>query len=568
MMTTLPRNTGGSWLLTVVAVSLLGLLFAFSLLGTAQAHDVTISAPTTFAALDGGPLDHDGSVNGVFTVNDGNLTIAGAGTITCNDSGVPNASACPIKINVSGNMKMQAGSKILAENNVGGGNGGNIEITVGGDLTLCGPHATATSNCPVSASAGALISSRKNAGAGDTGHGGDIKITVADASGDILMETGSQVLANAFGPGGKIEMTAGHFIDIDGVVSSRGLTTIGRGGPITIDASCNLTITDNGVVSSRGQDPGADRVHLEGGCVVKIFGLVESTGPGHGPIPGANLCHAPQRPDKPLNSTACVEVWAGDSLTIVSIAPDNGQVNADTGFSGGTSGIGWIDLFARGDITIIGDSLGPFAVHANQTLTNGHGGRITVKSTEGEVAAAGRAIQANDTNAGGRGGNVAEGGGVTVEAKLDADLRAGGTLEAKGSTGGGNPNGGDISIRSFSGNIDSDGASRIDVTGGFPSPEGSITLTACGTIGFPPGSAVPVTPVKNPGDCGGAPLLPLEVIPGDGKSYVILPACVCQFVCEPSTTNKIKQSCGDPPVFPCTVKFNNAGELKSLCIQP
>ena len=66
-------------------------------------------------------------VDGVFTVM-GNLTITGAGNITCNDPGSPAAAgACPITIVVSGNMEMQAGSAILAENNTGTGNGGNIE---------------------------------------------------------------------------------------------------------------------------------------------------------------------------------------------------------------------------------------------------------------------------------------------------------------------------------------------------------------------------------------------------------------------------------------------------------
>ena len=55
------------------------------------------------------------------------------------------------------------------------------------------------------------------------------------------------------------------------------------GGTITIVAGCALTVSDTGLVSSRGRDPGADLVHLEG-CAVKIFGVVESTvtaGGGH-----------------------------------------------------------------------------------------------------------------------------------------------------------------------------------------------------------------------------------------------------------------------------------------------
>ena len=41
---------------------------------------------------------------------------------------------------------------------------------------------------------------------------------------------------------------------------------------------------------------------------------------------------------------------------------------------------GWIDLYALGDIRVIGSLAAPFVVHADQTLSNGSGGIITVKS--------------------------------------------------------------------------------------------------------------------------------------------------------------------------------------------
>ena len=144
-----------------------------------------------------------------------------------------------------------------------------------------------------------------------------------------------------------------------------------------------------------------------------------------------------------MNSTACVEVWAGDSLIINSIAPHNGEINADTGGPGGGKGTGWIDIFARGDIAIVGPTLAtkPFAVHANGLAnTNDVGGLIDVESTEGEVSASGRAIQANATGNGGKGGTV------TVEAKLDVDV-TGGLVEAKGATTGGAPAGGKIFVQ-------------------------------------------------------------------------------------------------------------------------
>jgi hypothetical protein len=162
---------------------------------------------------------------------------------------------------VSGNFTIEAGGTIYAENRRSGGSGGNITITVGGDFTMDGPGGGA---------AGALVSARKISGAGDTGHGGDITVHV---TGDVFVAAGAQILADSPGEAGSIEIT-GTEVVIDGLVSSLGSTTIGRGGPIRIVALCDLTVGDTGVVRSRGQDPGADLVHLEG-CVVAISGLVE-----------------------------------------------------------------------------------------------------------------------------------------------------------------------------------------------------------------------------------------------------------------------------------------------------
>ena len=81
--------------------------------GIALAADVTINVATTFAVADAS----DGTVDGVFNVT-GNLTLGPLGSITCNDDLplVANADACPITIVVTGNLVMQAGSAITAEN--------------------------------------------------------------------------------------------------------------------------------------------------------------------------------------------------------------------------------------------------------------------------------------------------------------------------------------------------------------------------------------------------------------------------------------------------------------------
>ena len=89
------------------------ILFAIAL--PAMAHDVTVTGNVTFASLDGSSLDHDGTANGVFTVNDGNLIVNG--TINCNDDST--TSTCNMSFVVSGDMTINSGGALYAENRSG-----------------------------------------------------------------------------------------------------------------------------------------------------------------------------------------------------------------------------------------------------------------------------------------------------------------------------------------------------------------------------------------------------------------------------------------------------------------
>ena len=200
--------------------------------------------------------------------------------------------------------------------------------------------------------------------------------------------------------------------DIDGVVISQGTTTQGQGGPVTVNASCNFRESPSGLIESLGRDPGSDLVHVQGGCDVLILGQVLSESAGH--IIRPSDCNGGTRPGHPLNSTACVEVWSGGTLTIDAVGSNRGEVGADTGFSGGNEGTSWVEIFARGDIRIIGDTnlaqnpptTFAFAVHADQGVTNGHGGTIKVYSTDGSVVLQHLAIDASDLDGGSAGGSV------------------------------------------------------------------------------------------------------------------------------------------------------------------
>src|SRR4029077_1865476 len=93
--------------------------------------------------------------------------------------------------------------------------------------------------------------------------------------GSFTMERCSLIdVSKTGGSAGTVQITAGHDADIDGLVLSESTLTgtsnqTPGGGPITVQTGCKLTVSTTGVISSKGADPGADLVHLEG-CDVTI----------------------------------------------------------------------------------------------------------------------------------------------------------------------------------------------------------------------------------------------------------------------------------------------------------
>ena len=400
----------------------------------------------------------------------------------------------------------------------------DITITPSGDFLMDG---------------GALI----DAGlAGSTGG----KITVTLDDGNVDLATGSIIRSNGSSGGAiKITTTASHTANLDGLIESVGtITGVGGnqppgGGTITIIAGCSLTVSDTGKVSSRGADPGADLVHLEA-CTVIIDGLVESTGSGHvNPTNPPNHCNLTPAAHDPTSAghsqffTGCVEIWSGTTVLIDSTGTHKGEVNANIGFTGGTAGRGWIDIYANGDITIkdgTGNNRnaqvppnGPgtyattFAVHSNGGISQNtdDGGLITIKSLGGNVvAASGDAIQADAISGGSNGGNI------YVEAFTDvlftANLYARGDFAASGGFGHGGFEGTAASpIRAYNGKVSwTSGIGDVRPTGTLASlpaaNRGEINLEYCTTV-TTAGASFPLTgapstfpaPIMN---CGGGPV--------------------------------------------------------------
>lgn len=482
-----------------------------------EASAYTISTDTFFSSLDGVlGIDDDGVVNGIFTRNDGLLITSTGKILNLDHPSNNNSSAGEIGLDIGLDFEMQAGAQVLAENRFGNGTGGTITINVGGDMLLRGTGVDATS---------ARISSRNKSSSNANDDGGDIAITVGGA---FKTEAGSLITSGLYDeeqdipPAGDISVTA-HTIDVDGAIRAESRLSGGGsgragGGQITLIADCDLNVGDTGVVSSRGQDQGPDLVHLEG-CDVTIYGVVQSIGPAHATNTDT-ATDPPTRPDKPVNSTAAVEIWAGGNLVIDATNGHFGQINADVGQSGGPEGISWIDLLARGDIEIKGLANGAvYAVHANSNfLSNDHGGIVTVKSTEGEVRLSGLALQALANAAGG------DGGDVVVQALLDAIFTAASIDVRGGTTGGGVPTGGNIDVRSFLGSLS--WTNGFGLAGG--STNGTIDLIAALSI-ITTGTTFTPNATTSLINGGGEP---------DLQPYQLLPECEdceARSVPEPST---------------------------------
>jgi Bacterial Ig domain/Bacterial cadherin-like domain len=439
----------------------------------AFAHDVTISGTTSFAALDGSSLDHDGVANGVFTVSDGNLVVNGV--VNCNDDGVGD-SACSMAFAVSGNMTVNSGGALYAENRSGGGTGGNITLNVGGNLALNGTAIVSTA-------------SKTSSGA----NGGPISATVG---GSVALASGTTIDAgSANARGGNVTLVAAGAVSVDGnvlsgpsrtVLATRltdvildGGTSNSIGGQITIRSTSfaepAVVVGANANVVSQGSDGGAGPVTVEG-CGIQVRGLVAAL----------------SRKD----SAAKVAIRSGRSLLVDGrdlggSGTRMGRVRADA--PSGTAINKGVDLFAVGSVSVLGPGGSLFVVtsHPGAHDSKSYGGTIRIISTTDAVTASGNVADSGQSAAGDTGGTI------DIASKLDANLD-GAVIRAIGdsSTNNGNRGGGSIAVRSYSGNVVwTNGTGDVRPVGSssglVPADQGSIVLTACGTVNIS-GSSFPV----------------------------------------------------------------------------
>ncbi len=470
------------------------------------AHDITLSGTQSFASLDGSSSDHDGVVNGVFTVSDGNLVVSG--TVNCNDDGASSNSACAMSFAVSGNMTLNTGAALYAENRTGNGVGGNITLTVGGNLALNGTAIVSSSAKSSSSSTGGAIT--------------------ANVSGAVTMASGATIDSGAANArGGAITISGGNVISLDGNILSGPSRTIlatrltgdilsggtGNqiGGQITIGSSTfvepAILIGPNATIASQGEKDGAGPVTING-CGIEVRGLVGAV----------------SRKDSP----AIVVIRSGKNLLVDGrdlggAGTRMGRVRADAMADGATDDR--VDLFARGSATVLGPSSAGGTLFSVSSLPGPKnkkdaGGTLRVVALEGGASASGRAFVAGADGKGTRGGTISI--AAAADVNLDnATLAALGdyTKPKKDSAGG------HIIARSYNGSVYwRNGVGDVRPVGSSsgvdPADQGTIVLTACGTVDIA-GSSYPTTgvatsmfPETHTGVCApSAPTLPVGAPP-------------------------------------------------------
>jgi len=493
----------------VVLPGFLVALFAFAL--PAFAANVTVNGTTSFSSLDGSLDDQDHVVNGTFTVN-GNLIVNG--TINCNDGvGFP-VSPCSMQFNVSGDMTVNAGGALYAEDRIATGTPASITINAGGTLTLAA-HAGATPGAIVSTAA--LAASIANGGA----------VTVN--AGAITMGDSATIDASSYqGIAGNIALNSSGQISLDGNVLSgpsrtftgsltgeilSGVVPAQKGGQIAVTSTSlsvpALLVGTHASVVSQGQNPGAGPVTLTA-CGIEIRGLLAAL---------ARLATATQisvRSGKDILVDARDLGVAGATLGRVA------RLRSDTTLLG-TGTNRFVDLFAHGSVTILGPAAASSTRYSISSIggiadPNTRGGNVRVIAMEGAVTMAGRIADASQDFIGGQGGHI------DIASKGDADLTTA-FLRAVGNFAVPSPGrkGGAITVRSHSGNliwINGTGDVRpIGSTSGIPpSDQGTIDLSACGSLVTTgttfPANGVPtgVFPTTHTGVCSPAgPALPAGV---------------------------------------------------------
>ncbi|ABG50018.1 filamentous haemagglutinin family outer membrane protein [Trichodesmium erythraeum IMS101] len=425
------------------------------------------------------------------------INITGDGKISAETTGSGNAGTINIQtenlnlseqvaISAETNSQGQAGNIEINSQTVTIGKGTEISATAGKKATSTGDGGNITINTNDLEISGKLGIFAETKGASNAG---TLTITPYQTNPDLNSKTDPNInitftdqgfisaSTKSLGKGGDINILAPENINITGdgriTVESEGS---GDAGIINIETE-NLTIAENTKISASTSDSGnGGEIKINSSETFQLQGriLTETTGTGDGGI---------------------INIEAGE------ITAPNSKISAKTTDAGNA---GTIDITAQGDITT-----GVVTSAAKNDIETADGGSISITSEQGKINAT-RAIQSFS-----EGGNA---GNVTLKAQTDITAN---TISSHGKQ-----EGGQITIRSETGNIDtSSGKFLANYSGGgdagditMEAPQGNITTNNIYSYADGDGGQINIKAGNNINIEGKSNIISASKSPSDGSS--------------------------------------------------
>jgi len=438
---------------------------------------------------------------GAIQAPGGNVTVNAGGAFTAtavNVDAVGNGNGGSITIFAQTLQGTPAGPLLVSANGAGTGGGGNINLTVSGDLTVAsGP--------------GAVVISATGGSPGSTsGDGGSVNVVT---SGNLALDPAALNVAplGANGNGGSIllEAGAGQFVGTinianPGVLNASGVGN-GNGGFLAILAGGTLQSPAAGpvtlVANGSGEGSGGTILVFSGSSNLAVGPgdgdfLISATGGSHGsPNGNGGVVNLGTLADLTvdLGSLNVAPLGANGNGGVIVLSAHYGTLSITDGSLINANGVGnanggFIGLDGH---TLQLPTLGPFTLLANGAGT-GNGGFVSVVDTGGNLAVGSKAGDFIASATGGSiGSSSGNGGGVAFLASgnLTVDL-----VSLHVAPLGINGNGGIIVFTSFSGTLSITDGSLINANGVGNGNGGFINLLGQ-TLQFP--ASGPVTLAAN-----------------------------------------------------------------------
>ncbi len=267
----------------------------------------------------------------------GTVSVTTPGALLVDGAGVPGtqiaASATAPQSGAAGSVSVQAGSLTLlnggqiAGTTAGRGGGGDVEVTVAGDVNLSGK-----------ASEGSASGITASATAGSVGAAGRVRLA---AGGALSLSGGAQIASSTAGAGdgGTVTVTAAGALSLSdggtGIVTLANANASGDAGAVTVNAP-QITMTSGAQIASTTQGTGAG-------------GSVAVTTPGALLLDGGGAM-----PTQIAASATGLQSGPGGAVAVSagSITIRGGAQIASSTAGPGTGGI--VAVSAAGDITLSG----------------------------------------------------------------------------------------------------------------------------------------------------------------------------------------------------------------------